>query len=148
MISATDLWWLCALDLVLIITAVLWYHKYQAIFFDEQFAKLRGINVEGHTIGLLCLISAAIVLLITIVGSVLLIALLVLPAAIATAFAGRLWQMMVWAVFFCFAFGVTGLGLSYEWDVPTGPTIILVAGLVYFLSLGAKRIARLAPRGR
>ena len=140
MISAQDLWWLAALDVVIIFTGVLWYHKYQAIFFDEQFARLRGIHVERHYIGLLCLVAAAIVLLITIAGSVLLIALLILPAAIATSFSHRFWQMMLWAVVLCFAFGATGLALSYAWDLPTGPTIIMVAGVAYFLSLGSKSI--------
>ena len=146
MIGNADIWWLAALDVVIVVTAVLWYHKYQAIFFDEQFARLRGIRVELHYIGLLCLIATAIVLLITIAGSVLLIALLILPAAIASGLSRRFWQMILWSVALCFLFSATGLTLSYQWDLPTGPTIILIAGLVYFGSLGTKRIVALTRK--
>ena len=67
------------------------------------------------------------------VGIVLVIALLTLPAAVAGHFARRLWQMMALAVVCCAAFVLAGLALSYPANLPAGPVIILVAGTAYLV---------------
>ena len=54
-----------------------------------------------------------------------------LPAATASPIARRIPQMMILAVLACMAFTTSGLAVSYTYDFPTGPTIILVGGVVY-----------------
>ena len=65
-----------------------------------------------------------------VVGLVMVIALLSLPAATASHFSKRLWQMMVIASFLSLAYTVGGLYVSYAADMPTGATIIIVSGVV------------------
>lgn len=102
--------------------------------------NLRGINVEAYYILLLCLIALTIVLLIQIVGLILVMALLILPAASAIQFSASIPRMMIIAVLLSMLITVSGLMLSYQPDLPSGATIILVAGLVYFLSIIGNRI--------
>jgi len=75
-----------------------------------------------------------------VVGIVLVIALLTLPAAAAGNLARSIGQMMWLATLFCMVCVVVGLGLSYHLDLPGGPVIILVAGGLYLASLTGRRL--------
>ena len=111
----------------------LFYHKLLATCFDEEFARLRGIHTGFYSLLLLVMTALTIVLLAQIVGIVMVIALLTLPAATASFFSKRLWPMMSLAVFFSLFFTLGGLLVSYKPDYPSGPTIILFAAAFYFL---------------
>ena len=74
-----------------------------------------------------------VVLLVSVVGIVLVIALLTLPVAIAGLFAKKLWQMMLIAALLSTVFTTGGLAISYGPDLPAGATTILLAGAVYML---------------
>ncbi|MEN8174422.1 MAG: metal ABC transporter permease [Pseudomonadota bacterium] len=130
------------LDVVILVTVTLFYRQFQAVVFDEEFARLRGVRVELVYLLLLVMVAVTVVLLIQVVGLILVIALLTLPAAIAGHFAASLGRMMVLATAFGLVFALAGLGLSYEADLPSGATIILLAGLGYFLSTFAQRWLR------
>ena len=79
-------------------------------------------------------------MLIRVVGIILVIALLTLPAAISRLYTTRIWSMMLLAVALGIGFTLTGIGLSYLLNVPSGATIILVSTLVYAGALGAERL--------
>ena len=145
LISSRDLWIVATLDLLVVVVGVLFYNKLLAVCFDEQFAELRGVRVKLYYLLLLCLTALTVVLLVRVVGIVLVIALVTLPAAVAGNFSRRLWQMMVLAVLFCAVFVTVGLGLSYPTDLPAGPTIIVLAGLVYLAVAVGSRLWR--PKG-
>jgi zinc transport system permease protein len=82
------------------------------------------------------------VLLVSVVGIILVIALLTLPAAIAGHFVRNLWQMMVAAALLSAAFTVGGIAASYGPDLPSGATIIVIAGITYLLVAGASSVVR------
>jgi len=148
LISKSDLWMIAVLDVLVVATGLVFYNKFLAVCFDEEFARLRGVKVEFYYFLLLCMTALTVVLLVTVVGIVMVIALLTLPAAVAGQFARRLWQMMLLSVGFCLVFTTTGLAASYAWDLATGPTIIVFAAVVYLVVLVAARIfSRWAARG-
>ncbi len=135
LLGARDLWIVGLLDVLVVGTVFVFYRRFQAVCFDEEYARLRGLWADGLYLLLLCLIALTVVLMVRVVGIVLVIALLTLPAAVANLFARRLWQMMLLAIVVGAAVNAIGVGVSFESDLPTGPTIILVAGAVYMLSL-------------
>ena len=142
MISSGDLWTILVLDMVIAGTGLAFYNRFVAICFDEEFARLRGVNVEFWYLLLLCLTALTVVLLISIVGIVMVIALLTLPAAVAGQFARRMGHMMMLAILFSMFFILAGLATSYQYDLPSGPVIILYGGAAYLsVSLG-KRVLR------
>ncbi len=114
LISKTDLWLVMGLDTLVVVLAILFYNKFLAICFDEEFARLRGIHAEFYYMLLLCLTALTIVLLVRIVGIVMVIAMLTLPAAVASNFSKGLWQMMLMAILFCMIFVASGLAFSYK----------------------------------
>jgi zinc transport system permease protein len=131
LISKDDLWIVAGLDAVIVTLGVYFYNKLLGVCFDEEFAQLRGVRVELYFLLLLCLTALTVVLLLRVVGIVMVIALLTLPAAVAGHFSRRLWQMMLLSVVFCILFTAAGLASSYTYDLPSGPTIIVFAAAVY-----------------
>ncbi len=142
LITQTDVWVIAGLDVLVVAAALLFYNRFLGICFDEEFSTLRGVHVKIYYLFLLCLTALSVVLLVRVVGIVLVIALLTLPAAIAGAFSARLWQMMLLAVILCMFFTAVGLGISYTHDLPTGPTIIVFAGFVYLVTALLQHLIR------
>jgi len=142
LISKNDLWLVIGLDVLVVVLAGLFYNKFLAVCFDEEFATLRGIRAGLYYMLLLCLTALTVVLLVQIVGIVMVIALLTLPAAVASNFARGLLQMMVLATGFCMLFVMFGLAYSYNANLPSGPTIIVFAGGFYLTVLLGKNLLR------
>ncbi len=143
-ISHTDLWLVAALDVAVVGLGLFFMNRLLAVCFDEEFARLRGVNVEFFYLLLLCLTALTVVLLVRVVGIVMVIALLTLPAAVAGLLARRIGQMMLLAVISCMVFTCIGLALSYSYDLPSGPAIILVGGAAYLAVLGMLKLVRRA----
>lgn len=133
LVTQQHLYFIAGLNLLLLVIVGRWYAEFQLVCFDEEFARTRNINVSGFYILLLALTALTVVALSVIVGIVLVIALLTLPAALAGRFAGSLGQMMLLAAMLCAVFCLTGLTVSYGPDLPAGPTIIVIAGGCYFI---------------
>ena len=138
MVSRQDLWLLAGLDALVVGMGLIFYNQFLAVCFDEEFARLRGLRVEFYYLLLLCLTALTVVLLSTVVGIVMVIALLTLPVAVAGQFSKTLWQMMVFSALLSGIFTTAGLALSYGPDLPAGATIIILAGAVYLaLTVGS-----------
>jgi len=135
LISRSEIGLIVVLDLFVLSVCGLFYKKLLAVCFDEEFARLRGVNVEFYYLLLLCLTALTVVLLTTVVGIILVIALLTLPAAIAGLFSRTLLRMMLWGSLLCAVFTVGGLAASYDLNLPPGATIIILAGIGYLLAV-------------
>lgn len=128
-----DLYFMLALDIVIVGAVYLFYKEFLALSFDEEFTTVQGLPTEKLYLFLLCIIALTIVVLIKVVGIILVIALLTIPASLSRKFTHNLKQMMLISITFGAVISVTGIGLSYALDVPSGATIILVLSLVYGL---------------
>ncbi len=143
MVSRTDLNMLLVLNIVIFIIVFLFYRQFVLISFDEVYSKLRGIRVNLVYILLLCMIALTVVLLIQVVGLILVIALLTLPAAIARIYFNKMSKIMVSAILLGLFFTISGLVLSYYGrNFPAGATIITVAGTVYLISVSIKNFSK------
>lgn len=133
---------LLALDAVVLGVTAAFSQPLLAISFDEEFASLRGLRTGWwHTL-LLVLVALTVVSLVYVVGIVLAIALLTLPAATAGRFTTRLGAMMALAVVLCMAATTTGLAASYRWDLPTGAVTILAATAFYVVGLSVRPLTQ------
>ena len=114
LVTRTEIYMTLGLDLLILIPTLLFYNNILAMSFDGTFAELRGVRVKLIYFLLLVLTALAIVLLINVVGIILVIALLTLPAATAGCFTRHLWSMML------------GATISVSYTHLTLPTILLV----------------------
>ncbi len=138
-VSRSDLWLLLSLDVLIATFVAIFYRRFVAICFDEQQAHLQKVPVHTLYLLLLCLVAIAVVLLIQVVGAILVITMLAIPAAIASSFTHTLSRMMIAATLLGALFTFLGMAFSYELNWPPGATISLVAAVFYSFSLLRKR---------
>ena len=107
--------------------------------FDPVGAKVVGIPTQAMDYVLLALLALVIVLSVQAVGIVLVLAMLVVPAATAYLLARRFINIMVIGALLGVVATVTGLYLSYHFNLPSGPAMSLTAIGIFTLSALVKR---------
>ena len=133
-VPAQDLWLMLPLDGFILLMVLLFYKEFVALSYDEQFAFVVGIPVKTLYLLLLGMTALSIVMIIRVVGLIMVIALLTIPPFIAEKYTRSLGQMMVLSSILGIFFTLSGLWLSYTFDITSGATIILVAGVGFFIS--------------
>ncbi len=134
-VSPSDLTILAILDVCILATVLCMHKKFLAICFDEEQARLQGLQVNALYLLLLVLTAVTIVLLIQVVGIILVMTMLTIPAAIANLVTVRLSHMMIIAVILSCLFSLGGTAAAYQLDWPGGATIALLAGVLYLAAL-------------
>jgi len=137
-VTHSDILTLFILDILVIVIVALFRHQFLAICFDEQQSKLQKVPVRFFYLLLLCLIALSVVLLIQVVGAILVIAMLAIPAAIASNLTRKFTIMMILAVVIGCFFTTVGTAVSYQFNWPPGATIALVAAFFYLISFRIK----------
>jgi len=140
MISRTDIYLLIVLAIGVLVTVILFYHELQAVCFDDEFAKVAGVKTDAVYIFLLVLVALSIVLLLRFVGIILVIAMLTIPASIASGKSSDIKRIMVLAWVLSLIFVFAGLFLSYVFNTPAGPSITIFAGAVFVIDMIKKKI--------
>lgn len=138
-IQPADLLRLGLLNALILGVVAFYYRKFLALCFDDEQALLQGVPVKKLYLLLLALTALSIVLLMQIIGIILVIALLTIPATLAGLFTHRLWVMMISATLFCALLGGFGLSASLLLNWPPGATIALLAALSYLILLPLKK---------
>lgn len=137
-VSKRDIALLFGLDAFVILIVALFRHRFLTICFDETQSYLQKVPVQGLYMLLLCLIALSVVLLIQVVGAILIIAMLAIPAALANQMTHRFLPLVAVAILIGAGTTATGTGLSYLLNWPPGATIALVAAACYLLSFCLK----------
>lgn len=97
-----------------------------AVSFDEVFARVQGAPVRVLMTLLLTMIALSVVILIQVVGIILVVALLTIPPVICLMFLKDLRSVMTGSVVIGVSITLGGLALSYWFDLPSGPAIVLL----------------------
>ena len=112
----------------------------ELLAFDEEFARISGIRVTLMNLVLLVLVALTVTILIKVVGVVLILAMLTIPAAISNLFTRKLSTMMLSATVVAIVLTTGGNLLSIELDTPPGATIVILMGAAFLISLLGKWI--------
>jgi ABC-type Mn2+/Zn2+ transport system permease subunit len=117
-----------------VLLVVAWFRReFTSIAFDRTFAQSSGINLWAFDQLFLIALAMAIVISLQTVGNVLVLAMLVTPAATARMLTDRLPVMVAISAAIGMASGVAGLYVSYYQSVPSGAAVVLVATCVFLL---------------
>jgi len=151
-VPASDLWQMGGIAAAVILIVAWYYNDFLAMSYDDEFARLRNVPVTFLYCLLLGMIAVTVVMIIRVVGLILVIALLTIPAAVAGMFVTDLRRMMAAASGLGVVFTMAGLWASYVANVSSGAAIILIAGAVYLVALAIhpaleRRRGRLAAAG-
>lgn len=133
-LQATDLWIIAFLGLAVLVLLARGLRQLVQISFSEDLARVSGIPVEFYEYLFMALLALVIALGIKVAGVILVGPLLIIPAAAAKNMAYDLRSMFGLSVLFGLIAGILGLLLSYRFDLAAGPTIILLAAAIFFLT--------------
>lgn len=103
--------------------------------FDPLGAQAAGLPTQLLNFGLMVLISLTIVASMKAVGVILVLALLITPGATAYLLVNRLHHVMLLGAGIGIFSSISGMYLSYFFNLPSGPAIVLVASTLFFLAL-------------
>lgn len=138
LIRSFDLVLMGTLVIAIVAISVFFFKDLQILTFDEEFARISGINVALLNFLLLLLVAFTTVVLIKVVGVVLVIAMLTIPASISGLFTKDLKHMMMLAVGIGSIMSIIGLLLSLWYNLPPGSTIVLSLGILFIFTLLGK----------
>jgi len=147
-VSTSDLAMAGAATLVVVGAVFLFNKEFSLIAFDREMAQAMRYPVFILDLVLLALITLAIVVSLRAIGNILVLAMLVTPAATARLVTNRLVVMQVTAAALGAIEGVVGLYISFWWAVASGGAIVLTATAVFFIVFVAVEVRRLRPAGR
>ncbi|TAJ09975.1 MAG: metal ABC transporter permease [Nitrospirae bacterium] len=132
------------LSLLVVGVIVVFAKELYFIAFDQDMAEASGVPARRIFYLLLTLIALTVVISLKTVGAILVFAMVLIPASTAYQLTHSLRQMTIYAVLIGTVCAVGGVMVSYWWDLPSGPAIVLLATTVFFLSVffSPKRVRR------
>ena len=132
-VSYFDMYSILALFVVLLITFLLFYKQMLFYSFDPVGAELRGLNTSFLNYLFLIMLSLAIIGSLQTVGIILVLSMLIIPAASAKLLFNTFNYTTIIGVIFGIISSVSGLLLSYYFNLPSGPTMALVATGIFII---------------
>lgn len=124
--------------LIFIVTIVVWFtcfNKLHAISLNTSLAKSKRISIALYDNIFVILIALIVMLSIKWVGILIINALLILPAASSRNISVNMREYHLFAIIISMFSGILGLILSYTMSLATGPTIVIIAAIIFFLTM-------------
>ena len=147
LIDSTKLLVMGIMTAVVLSVTAFFYRDLRILTFDRIHAKVSGINTDILDLILYILIAVTCVMVANVVGIVMIMALMTIPAAMANLFSKELRGTMLLGTFFAVVLSIMGLFLSLSMDTPPGATVVLILSAVFvFLLLSKKMMDRHGSR--
>jgi zinc transport system permease protein len=140
-ISSGEVWLSAILSLAVLAGVWLFYRDLFSITFDEEYARASGVKAKVVNTFFVILVALTVVLAIKIVGTMLVSALLVLPAASSLQVAGSFKKAILASSVFSIICICIGIALSFYSDLPAGATIVALNFILFLGSFAWKRIS-------
>lgn len=141
-VPVSYLYTLLLFDIVIAVVVTVFFNDFIAITFDEEYASIVKVPAEVLYYLLLVLTALAVVMLIKVVGVILCIALLAIPAAISLNFRDTMKGIIFSSIILGIVFTWTGMWLSYITNTPSGAMIVIVAVFAYSIEVAVSNIKR------
>lgn len=138
-ISNTEILYLFLAFIAVISFWYLMFNKLNVTSINTTLSRSRGVNTKTIDNVFAVLIAIIVMISIRFIGILLINSLLILPAASSRNVAKNMRTYHLFAIIFSLFSGITGLIISYYWNIPTGPMIVLISGLIYFITFGLKK---------
>ena len=139
-ISKTEIIYLC---IAFILVFVFWFklfNKLNAVSINPSLAKSKGINVKLLDNMFAIIIAVMVMISIRWVGILLINSMMILPAASSRNIAKNMRNYHAYSIIFALFSGIAGLIISYYTNIPTAPMIVILSGIIYFVTFGARKL--------
>ena len=141
-VTPADLAGLAAVDVIVVLTWALLFNRLLLLSINPSFARSRGISVAAVEAVFAVLLAVVVAVSIQWVGILIINALLVLPGATARNIARNVKEYHIVSVASALIAGITGLLAAYYFGIAAGASIVAVAAVLFFLSLGMRSYIR------
>jgi ABC-type Mn2+/Zn2+ transport system permease subunit len=143
-VTPEELFVIGGLSILVLGTIALLSKELYFIAFDQEMAEASGVPARQIFYLLLSLVALTVVIALKTVGAILVFAMVLIPASTAYQLTHSLAQMTLYSACIGTLSAVGGVLLSYAFDLPSGPAIVLLATAVFFLSVlfSPKRVLR------
>lgn len=138
----SDIVLISIVTLVVVAVFMFWYRPFLALTFDRRIAHTMGLKPGVALAILMAGVAITIVVSYQAVGTLLVVGMLLAPAATGAVWAKSVWQVSLIGVAVAAVSVILGLALSWHLELAAGPAIAMIAVLVFSLSLGAKKVMR------
>ncbi|HIF9175340.1 TPA: zinc ABC transporter permease subunit ZnuB [Photobacterium damselae] len=133
-VTTTDLYWIYGGG-VLVLGMLVWlWRPLLSMTINEEMAQVEGINVDLMRLLLMLMVGLVIAVAMKFVGALIITSLLIIPAATARRFARSPEMMACLASIIGAIAVVSGLILSWQYDTPAGPSVVVSAAALFVLS--------------
>lgn len=136
LVSFEDNIYLALLAVAVVVGAFALLRRLMYVTFDEEYARSQGVAVGVAGYVMSAIVAVTIVFSIKVMGIVLLMSLITIPAVIAGALTKDFRYIALWASIIAVISNVTGFIISYTYDLPTGSCVI-------FMLIGALIVVKL-----
>lgn len=133
-VSLLDLWMIGILAAILIAIFTFFYHLILFVAYDEEYARSHKAPVALVKYALISLVALTIVLNIRLVGIILVISFLTIPQSTANIFTRRFNYIIFLSIAFGIIGSISGLLISYFYNIPSGATIIFAFVIIFALA--------------
>lgn len=141
-VTPADLAGLAAVDVIVVVAWALLFNRLLLLSINPSFARSRGISVAAVEAVFAVLLAVVVAVSIQWVGILIINALLVLPGATARNIARNVKEYHIVSVASALIAGITGLLAAYYFGIAAGASIVAVAAVLFFLSLGMRSYIR------
>ena len=125
--------------LIVVVSFFLFYKELMFITFDEQGAVLAGVPVKKINVLITLLTAITVSVAARSVGALIVSSLMVIPVACAMQLANSYKKTVIYSVLFGLLFTITGLFVSYHFNLKPGGTIVMIGVIVLIPLLMIKR---------
>ena len=133
-ITSKDLYWIFSVLIVVVTILVFNWKKLLLLTLNEELAKAEGINKLYYDLLFMFLIALAVSVSVQIVGVLLITSLLIIPPAISRVISNSPVTMILASMIVSIFSVLLGLYLSIDFDLATGPTIVITLGALFFIA--------------
>jgi ABC-type Mn2+/Zn2+ transport system permease subunit len=134
-VTSEELLTIAGLSFVVIGAIVLFSKELYFIAFDQEMAEASGVPARRIFFLLLTLVALTVVISLKTVGAILVFAMILIPASTAYQLTHSLSTLTWYSVLIGIACSVGGVLISAYWDIPSGPAIVLLATVLFFVAV-------------
>lgn len=133
-VQDSDKWLTILISAIVLLVIILFFKELQLTSFDPIFAKSIGVNVQFyHYLLMICLTLVAVTAMQS-VGTILIVAMLITPAATAYLYTNRLKYMLILSSTLGVSASILGVFLGYTFNIPVGSCIVLTSAVIFIIS--------------
>jgi ABC-type Mn2+/Zn2+ transport system permease subunit len=134
-VTSEELGIIAGLSIVVIGAIVLFSKELYFIAFDQEMAEASGVPARRIFFLLLTLLALTVVISLKTVGAILVFAMILIPASTAYQLTHSLSTLTWYSVLIGITCSVGGVLISSYWDIPSGPAIVLLATVLFFVAV-------------